>query len=51
MLYILDIIISCGPHGFKEEEKIKFSYYKSMEAIALWCIVGLDTRSVISGCT
>ena len=37
--------ISCGPHGFREEDF--FSHYKSMGANGLWGVANLDPRGLI----
>ena len=39
--------ISCGPHGFREEDFVSFSHYKSMGANDPRCMASLDTRGLI----
>ena len=39
--------ISCGPHGFREEDFLRFSHYKSMGANGPRCMASLDPRSLI----
>ena len=39
--------ISCGPHGFREEDYLRFSHYKSMEANDPRGVVSLDPRGLI----
>ena len=40
--------ISCGPHGFREEDFLSFSHYKSMGANDPQGVVSLDPRGLIS---
>ena len=39
--------VSSGPHGFREEEYLSFSYYKSMEANYSRGVAGLGPRGLI----
>ena len=39
--------ISCGPHGFREEDYLSFSHYKSMGANDPWGVASLDPRGFI----
>ena len=39
--------ISCGPHGFREEEFFKFSHYKSMGANEPLGVANLSSRGLI----
>ena len=44
MLYIK--YISCGPHGFKEEDFSSVSHYKSMGSIDPQSVASLDPRGI-----
>ena len=39
--------ISCGPHGFREEDFVSFSHYKSMGGIDPWSAASLGPRGLI----
>ena len=39
--------ISCGPHGFREEDFLSFSHFKSMGAKDPWGMASLDPRDLI----
>ena len=40
--------ISSGPHGFREEDFLKFFFhFKSMEANGPWAMASLDPRGLI----
>ena len=39
--------ISSGPHGFREEDFLSFSHYKSMAAHDLWGVANLDPRGMV----
>ena len=39
--------ISSGPHGFREEDFLSFSHYKSMAANDLWGVANLDSRGMV----
>ena len=39
--------MSCGPHGFREEDFLRFSYYKSMGANDPRGMANLDPRGFI----
>ena len=39
--------VSCGPHGFREEDFLSFSHYKSMGANDPRSMASLDTRGLI----
>ena len=39
--------ISCGPQGFREEDFLSFSHYKSMGANDPWGVASLDLRGLI----
>ena len=40
--------ISCGPHGFREEDFFfKFSFYKSMGTNDPWGVANLDPRGMV----
>ena len=39
--------VSCEPHGFREENFLSFSHYKSMEANNPWGMAPLDPRDLI----
>ena len=39
--------ISCGPHGFREEDFLSFFHYKSMGANGSRSMASLDPRSLI----
>ena len=41
--------ISCGPHGFREEDFLSFSHYKSMGAIDSQGVASLDPRGLTVG--
>ena len=37
----------CGPHGFREEDFLRFSHYKSMGANNPWGMASLGLRGLI----
>ena len=39
--------ISCGPHGFREEDFLSFSQYKSLGSNDLWGTASLDVRCLV----
>ena len=39
--------ISCGPHGFREEDSLSFSHFKSMGANDPWGMASLGPRGLI----
>ena len=39
--------MSCGPHGFREEDFLRFSHYKSMGAKDPRGVANLDPRGLI----
>ena len=39
--------IGSGPHGFREEDSLSFSHYKSMGANDHWGVVSLGPRGLI----
>ena len=39
--------ISCGSHGFREEEFLSFSHYKSTGVNDTWGVANLDPRGMI----
>ena len=39
--------ISCGPHGFREEDFLSFSHYKSTGDIDTKVVASLDPRDLI----
>ena len=39
--------ISCAPHGFREEDFLSFSHYKSMGGNDPWRVASLDPRDLI----
>ena len=39
--------ISSGPHGFREEDFLSFSHYKSMGANDPWDLANLDPRGMV----
>ena len=39
--------ISSGPYGFREEDFLSFSHYKSMAANDLWGVANLDPRGMV----
>ena len=41
-----DKYISCGSHGFREEDFLSFSHYKSMGAYDPWVVTNLDPRGM-----
>ena len=47
LYYILNIYISCGPHGFREEDFLSFSRYKSMGVNDPWGVASLNPRGLI----
>ena len=44
---LLTQYISCGPHGFREEDFLSFSHYKSMGANGPRGMASLDPRGLI----
>ena len=36
-----------GPHGFKEEDFLSFSHYKSIRANEPWGVANLDPRDMV----
>ena len=41
------IYISCGPHGFREEDFSSFSHYKSMGANDPRGVANFDPRGIV----
>ena len=39
--------ISSGPHGFRAEDFLSFSHYKSMGANDPWVVANLDPRGMV----
>ena len=39
--------ISSGPHGFREEDFLSFSHYKSVGADDPWGVASLDPRGLV----